>query len=80
MNKRFLYSLLLAGALLVSCNQDKVEDVEFDVALRNDMQEIYAGDEITFDFSGNPDISFSIRVRTERSMPTGTVLKWKWNP
>lgn len=55
MNKRFLYSLLLAGVLLVSCNQDKVEDVEFDVALRNDMQEIYAGDEITFDFSGNPD-------------------------
>ena len=56
MNKRFLYSLLLmAGGLFVSCDPDKVDDIDFDVNLRNNAQEVYVGDEVVFDFSGNPD-------------------------
>ena len=56
MNKRFLYSLLLmAGGLFVSCDPDKVDDIDFGVNLRNNAQEVYVGDEVVFDFSGNPD-------------------------
>lgn len=51
MNKRFLYSLLLmAGGLFVSCDPDKVDDIDFDVNLRNNAQEVYVGDEVVFDF------------------------------
>ena len=47
--------LLLAGGLLASCNADTVDGIDFDVNLRNEQQEIYVGDEVTFDFDGNPD-------------------------
>ncbi len=47
--------LLLAGGLLASCDADTVDGIDFDVNLRNEQQEIYVGDEVTFDFDGNPD-------------------------
>lgn len=57
MNRKYYLGTLLAlvGGLFASCNPDKVDSLDFDVTLRNDVQEIYAGDEIIFDFSGNPD-------------------------
>lgn len=47
--------LLLVGSLFVSCDADGVDRIEFDVNLRNGQQEIYVGDEVIFDFGGNPD-------------------------
>jgi hypothetical protein len=47
--------LLLAGGLLASCDADSVDGIDFDVNLRNEQQEIYVGDEVIFDFDGNPD-------------------------
>lgn len=47
--------LLLVGGLLASCDADSVDKIDFDVNLRNGQQEIFVGDEVTFDFGGNPD-------------------------
>lgn len=47
--------LLLVGNLFASCDADSVDGIDFDVNLRNEQQEIYVGDEVTFDFAGNPD-------------------------
>lgn len=56
MNKNILYVLsILVGGLLASCDADKVDGVDFDVTVRNNVEEIYAGDEVTFDFTGDPN-------------------------
>ncbi|HJD75611.1 MAG TPA: DUF5017 domain-containing protein [Bacteroides reticulotermitis] len=53
--KRYLYLLLIAtGGLLVSCDSEKVDDVDFDVTISNNLKEIYVEDDVTFEFSGNP--------------------------
>ena len=52
--KKFAYMLALLP-FAAGCNTDDVMDVTFDVTMKNDPQEIYAGDEVTFDFTGDPD-------------------------
>ena len=47
--------LLLVGGFFASCDADSVDSIDFGVNLRNEQQEIYVGDEVTFDFDGNPD-------------------------
>lgn len=55
MNKNILYVLsILTGGLLASCDADQVDGVDFGVTVHNNIAEIYAGDEVTFDFTGNP--------------------------
>ena len=63
MKKIYFYSLLMmTGAWLSSCDADGVDSVDFGVTLSNDAQEIFVGDPVIFDFSGNPDyIIFSFR-------------------
>lgn len=56
-----LYSsaLFLWAVLFIACDRDEVDNVRFDVAIQNDINNIYAGDEVTFHFDGAPDyISF----------------------
>lgn len=56
MSKRYLcWFIVLIGGLLVSCDSDKVDELKFDVTVRNNLQEVYVGDEVIFDFGGNPD-------------------------
>ena len=56
MKKIYFYSLLMmTGAWLSSCDADGVDSVDFGVTLSNDAQEIFVGDPVIFDFSGNPD-------------------------
>lgn len=57
MSKRYLYllSVVLVGSMLTSCEPDKVDSLDFDVTIRRDVKEIYVGDEVIFDFTGNPD-------------------------
>lgn len=50
-----LYIILLLGSFISSCDRDSVESIDFNVTIQNDMDKIYAGDEITFNFNGNPD-------------------------
>lgn len=45
----------LVTSLFVACDADTVDNVSFEVNLRNDAQEIYVGDDVTFDLVGNPD-------------------------
>lgn len=54
--KPIYYAILSCAALLIAgCNADDVRNVDFNVQLRNDPAEIHVGDEVVFDFSGNPD-------------------------
>lgn len=56
MKKIYFYSLLMmTGAWLSSCDADGVDSVDFGVTLSNDAQEIFVGDPVIFDFSGNLD-------------------------
>lgn len=55
MNRKYYLLILLICVLFTSCNQDKVDSLNFDVTVRDDVQEIYVGDEVSFDFFGNPD-------------------------
>ena len=56
MKKIYFYSfLIMTGVWLSSCDADEVDCVDFGVTLSNDIQEIFAGEPVTFDFSGNPD-------------------------
>lgn len=57
MNIKYYFKILLglvAIYLFASCNPDKVDSLDFDVAVRNDVREIFVGDEVVFDFFGNP--------------------------
>ncbi|SCH80313.1 DUF5017 domain-containing protein [uncultured Bacteroides sp.] len=56
MNRILLFLFLILNLVIVaSCNPDQVGDLYFDATIRNAAQEIYVGDEVIFDFSGNPD-------------------------
>ena len=45
--------------LLTGCSRDSVEDVEFDVRVKNDLNNIRVGEPVTFLFDGNAEyISF----------------------
>lgn len=56
MKKNAIYSLIIGlSCLVTACNADKVGEVDFDVHLRNSPSGIHAGDEVVFDFSGDPD-------------------------
>ncbi len=48
----YILALLLFAA---ACNTDKVSDMDFEIVLVNNPGEIYAGDEVTFTFTGDPD-------------------------
>ncbi|MCM1177897.1 MAG: DUF5017 domain-containing protein [Clostridium sp.] len=52
--RNILY-IALACSLVAACDADGVRDVDFDVSLKNSPDRIYAGDEVTFDFSGDAD-------------------------
>lgn len=49
-----LYIALILTGLFTGCDRDSVEDIQFGIAIQNDMNNIYAGDEVTFGFEGNP--------------------------
>lgn len=55
MKNYLILPLLLLGALLTACDADEVEAVAFDITLQNDADAIYAGDDVVFRFSGEPD-------------------------
>ena len=45
--------------VLTGCNRDSVDDVKFDVRIKNDMTDIHVGESVTFLFDGNAEyISF----------------------
>ena len=49
MNIKYYFKILLglvAIYLFASCNPDKVDSLDFDVAVRNDVREIFVGDEV----------------------------------
>lgn len=56
MNKKSLYTLFVGfPCLFASCTADNLQKLSFDVALRNDASSIHVGEEVVFDFSGDPD-------------------------
>lgn len=60
MNKKILYGLMF-GAILnfTACDGDKVDNVEFELSIANDVNNIHVGDAVKFMFAGNADyISF----------------------
>lgn len=54
-NISFYSLLLMTGIWLSSCDADQVDNVDFDVTLAGNTQEIYVGDAVNFNFTGNPD-------------------------
>lgn len=78
MKKIYFYSfLIMTGVWLSSCDADEVDCVDFGVTLSNDIQEIFAGEPVTFDFSGNPDYIVFIPVRMGVNMQIKTVCGWR---
>lgn len=56
MKKRFIYGLITGIAFLsASCTADNIQKLDFDVQLRNSASDVHVGDEVVFDFSGDPD-------------------------
>lgn len=55
--KHIFYNIIVVCILsvLYSCDADNVKQLDFDVKLRNPENEIYAGDNVTFDFIGDAD-------------------------
>lgn len=41
--------------MATGCKVDDVDEIDFSVSVRNDMNEIYVGDEVVFDFAGRAD-------------------------
>lgn len=56
MKKNILYGLVIGTALgLSACDGDKVDNVDFEVSIANDVNNIHVGDDVTFMFQGNAD-------------------------
>lgn len=72
--------ILLSVIFFAGCDRDSIEDIDFSVAMQNDINKIYAGNEVTFNFEGNPgyitfysgdiDNNYANKDRTEVALKT----------